>query len=537
MPCPLCIDELASPLGFLRQAFWLRAPCRQGRPEEAQTLWIWLETLSGEVVALQLTDVGESMADLLPALSMVLRVTTTDWPRLRSLLREQWLMPPDHHGGFPRDAPLEPGPDFLREVVARESGANSIGQDPVPDVFGESLRKAASAFVQRLDPLILRQLGRMEPRPPEVRDYNRYAAWPQPQRRYRLQAIWSFPWIDALYTAREPSGRDKRYGAMTSAIDEARKLLPAIEASFGVRPAAIRNLRSLRHLIGGRSERAQALAWALDARGPQRRDRAGALDLDALLDAFESFDWLGDRELVQCVARDLDFREARRLVRQLVSIDYPFPEGCDDEEQTLVALFGMFAAHPLATVQERGLGALRDLLVVDGVERTMFFVRMLVEGLVDAFYALPRISGAGVSWSPILPGPIQVGDLVATELLCTEALQREGEAMQHCVGGYWMVCELGEAHIFSICHVDGHPVSTIEFTIRQGVFVCRQHRGWRNAPPGLEALIMERRLREVLQAAMDQDPVLPSVARRRGAARFTALAQQEAPATRTGAGT
>ena len=78
--------------------------------------------------------------------------------------------------------------------------------------------------------------------------------------------------------------------------------------------------------------------------------------------------------------------------------------------------------------------------------------------------------------------------------------------MQHCVGGYWMVCELREAHIFSICHVDGHPVSTIEFTIRQGVFVCRQHRGWRNAPPRPEALIMERRLREVLQAAMDQEP-------------------------------
>lgn len=503
MPCPLRIDELASPLGFLRQAFWLRASRRQGRPEEAETLWIWLETVSGEVVALRLTDVGESMADLLPALSKALRVTTTDWPLLQSLLREQWLMPPDHHGGLLRDAPLEPGPDFLREVTARESGANPTDQDAVPDAFGESLGKAASAFVQRLDPLILRQLGRMEPRPPEVRDYNRYAAWPQPQRRYRLQAIWSFPWIDALYMAGEPSGRDKRFGAVTSAIDEARKLLPTLEDSFGVRPAAIRSLRQVRHLIGGRSERAQALAWALDARGPQRRDLSDALDLDALLDAFEAFGWLGDRDLIQCVARDLDFREARRLVGQLVSIDYPFPEGCDDEEQTLIALFGMFAAHPFATVQERGLTALRDLLVVDGVERTMFFVRTLVEGLVEAFYALPHISGAGVSWSPILPGPIQVGDLVATELLCTEDLQREGDAMQHCVGGYWITCERGESHIFSVRHVDGRHVSTIEFSTRRGVLECSQHRGWRNTSPSQQALFMERHLHAAIRAAME----------------------------------
>lgn len=506
MPCPLCIDELASPLGFLRQAFWLRASLRQGCPEEAQTLWIWLEVLSGEVVALQWTDVGDSMADLLPALSKALRVTTTDWPVLRSLLREQWLMPPDYHGGFLRDAPLAPGPDFLREVVARESGAHPTGEKAVPEALGESLGKAASAFVQRLDPLILRQLDRMEPRSPEVRDYNRYAAWPQPQRRYRLQAIWSFPWIDALYTAREPSGRGKRYGAMTSAVDEARKLLPAIEASFGVRPAAIRNLRSLRHLIGGRSERAQALAWALDARGSQRRDLSDAVDLDALLDAFEAFDWLGDRELIQCVARDLDFREARRLVRQLVSIDYPFPERCDDEEQTLVALFGMFAAHPLPTVQERGLSSLRDLLVVDGVARTMFFVRTLVEGLVEAFYALPHISGAGVSWSPILPGPIQVGDLVATELLCTEDLKREGEAMQHCVSGYWVACERGDTHIFSVCHVDGRHVSTIEFSTRRGLLECNQHRAWRNTSPSQQALFMEGHLRAAIQACMESQP-------------------------------
>ena len=78
--------------------------------------------------------------------------------------------------------------------------------------------------------------------------------------------------------------------------------------------------------------------------------------------------------------------------------------------------------------------------------------------------------------------------------------------MQHCVGGYWMVCELGESHIFSVCHVDGRHVSTIEFTIRQGVVVCRQHQGWRNAPPSPEALNMESHLREVLQAAMDQVP-------------------------------
>ena len=509
MPYSLCVDELTSPLGFLRQALWLRAWRRHDGDPRAERLWIWLETLSGQVVVLSLFDPAASMADLLPALSVALRVTTKDWPCLQSILRDQWLIAPGHHGGFLADAPLEPGRELLREAMAWADGTERSSHDTELESLRERLGRITGAFLQRLDPLILRHLGRLEPRRPGVADYNRYAAWPQPQRRYRLQALWSFPWLETLWASDESPEEGNRQDEVLSAVDQARKLLPAIEAHFGVRPAAIRHLRQVRQLIGGRPERAQALAWALDARGPQCRDLGDDQDLDALLDVLEAFHWLGDRELVRCLARDLDFGEARRLVGQLVYIDYPFPEGCEDEERTLVALFGMFAALPFATVQERGLTALRDLLVGEGVERTMFIVRTLVEGLVEEFYALPRNSGVGVSWPAISPGQIQVGDLIATELLSTEDLQREGDAMQHCVGGYWMVCEVGESHIFSVCHVDGHHVSTIEFTIRQGVLVCRQHQGWRNAPPSPEALIMERRLREVLQTAMDQQPRAP----------------------------
>jgi hypothetical protein len=111
-----------------------------------------------------------------------------------------------------------------------------------------------------------------------------------------------------------------------------------------------------------------------------------------------------------------------------------------------------------------------------------------------------------VSWTPIVPGPIQIGDLIATELQCTEDLQREGDAMQHCVGVYWMACERGDTHIFSVRHVDGRHLSTIEFSTRRGILECNQHRAWRNTSPSQQALFMEGRLQVAIQAAMESKP-------------------------------
>jgi hypothetical protein len=84
-------------------------------------------------------------------------------------------------------------------------------------------------------------------------------------------------------------------------------------------------------------------------------------------------------------------------------------------------------------------------------------------------------------------------------------LAEEGQRMQHCVGGYWRHCFLGESHIVSLRKPNGESLSTLEIRIPvNGVRQCNiaQHRARRNQNPARELLRLESSLcAQVLQLA------------------------------------
>lgn len=99
----------------------------------------------------------------------------------------------------------------------------------------------------------------------------------------------------------------------------------------------------------------------------------------------------------------------------------------------------------------------------------------------------------GVSWPPLLgEKEIAIPSKITGETgwklvsLTTPAeLEAEGEALEHCVGGYTVHCANENSHIISVRGPDGTPRSTMEIKTdyRKGSYNIVQNYGRKNTPP------------------------------------------------------
>ena len=486
----LDLGAQASPLGSIRQAFWLIARRERAAIGVApdRRLWIWIEAVSGELLALSLLDVGEDVTELLASLASALDPPTTDWDVLRSRLGSSWLIAPDFRGSILVDAPLEPDKELLDEALAWVAPQEAT---PPSTSCLAHFRNTVRSFIAGLDRLALRQLGRWEPRFPRIRDYNRFACWPQPQRRYRLQAIWEFPWIEELFRDRPTPIDAQGVARLGLTIDRAEPLLPAIADAFGVRPEAIRRMRQASGLTPNLAW-ARCLAWIFEAGFPSPVPSDDEVDwVEMLLHAIAMSGWLQDRELTMRLARDLDPDGLRSLLRRAQE---------DELHSNLLAeVLSQYGQHLDRTSRRRGLDRLRGMLLSDGVPRTLHAIACWLD--IAARY---EPDGKDATWPGLFERPVHVDDLVAVELLDAEALRREGEVMEHCVAGRWRACLRGMSRVFSVRHLEGGHLSTMEIVVGQANVLCLEHRGKNNQVPPPAALRMEHHLCSLIQNAVDK---------------------------------
>jgi len=98
------------------------------------------------------------------------------------------------------------------------------------------------------------------------------------------------------------------------------------------------------------------------------------------------------------------------------------------------------------------------------------------------------------TWRAILPQPWHDPG-TGLSVVClsdSDSLTQESEMLYHCVGygGYDERCCLPEetrSHIFSIRDAEGHALSTVETTYKDGQFIVKQHAGKDNATPPPQA--------------------------------------------------
>ncbi len=128
-------------------------------------------------------------------------------------------------------------------------------------------------------------------------------------------------------------------------------------------------------------------------------------------------------------------------------------------------------------------------------------------GSMDA--AVAALGGAdprGECWPAVLPD-LELGDMVARVLASPGDLADEGasgpdrhgvDGLGHCVRSYARHCRRGASRVVGLRRLDGTRLSTVEFTLGDGVPVASQHRGRDNAVPPPEAsAFVEAYLRHV----------------------------------------
>jgi hypothetical protein len=94
----------------------------------------------------------------------------------------------------------------------------------------------------------------------------------------------------------------------------------------------------------------------------------------------------------------------------------------------------------------------------------------------------------GVRWPPLGDGSCVYGDIIIHPLLTPDALKEEGAQMSNCVASYVEQCMKGTSQIWSVRHIDGGRLATLETRIRTAPNGCKeleikQHKGPRNGVP------------------------------------------------------
>jgi uncharacterized protein YjbI with pentapeptide repeats len=147
---------------------------------------------------------------------------------------------------------------------------------------------------------------------------------------------------------------------------------------------------------------------------------------------------------------------------------------------------------------------IRDALMMKGSAISQWSKHHRVDlGRHDAEGVLSAIEDFEVDIGPIPQGKViyEFKDGWTVQELPPEALKAEGEAMQHCVGGYCGQVEAGEAVIFSLRDPRGKPHVTMEYDPRNERF--KQVYGKQNEPPKEE---YAARARQFIAEAMSAEP-------------------------------
>ena len=110
-------------------------------------------------------------------------------------------------------------------------------------------------------------------------------------------------------------------------------------------------------------------------------------------------------------------------------------------------------------------------------------------------------------WPSLFAQPVELGNnIYAVSLGNAAAVTAEGRRMQHCVGGYWQDCFLGNSHIISLRDASGQSLSTVEVCVaKDGTRQCEiiQHRAYRNKTPSDALRALEGRLKALILQQAD----------------------------------
>ncbi|MDW8311110.1 MAG: HIRAN domain-containing protein [Burkholderiales bacterium] len=390
-------------------------------------------------------------------------------------------------------------------------------------IRGARLLAARQRWLSGLDQGVLELLDRLtrdcggQHRFASCRNYNCLLLLDAERRRRRMQALERFPALVApllltahrdfsLHRAR-PHAERVPSEAVEAAIDAGRDLVGALAAEYGISRGLVRAPLQATYWAWRSEEERRGLLRFIDALPPQKRP-VEAEQLSAVRVLIEAYLALIDPPETPQAPKTLAaaHRGAFRLGwqqtwRALMRHGLGIVAQLGDVGDFLANAARIAAAEP-DPAHDRSPHAIAAAWLME------FGLTSLVRAS-ERWHAWVAHRPPAVATGFVLPaliGRYAADGVEATELLTAEALGREGEAMQHCVGSYWMRCVDG-ARIFSLRAANGERATAQyelcywlsaaargeaaergEETLEEG-FRLVQLRGPGNAPasPALEA--------------------------------------------------
>lgn len=416
---------------------------------------LWLVLADGRVLAVRLPQVAMGddrvLAPLAEALLPDVRGMQWVWEALPGVGPVQVLyaapvVPPlsAQHAGFVLR------PDFQRFVTALDH-----------DVLTLLMRLEREAT----PPAITRRDGEgPQPLPQpffaSMRNYNRLVVLPSELRLRRMQALHRFPALVApivLTAHRQPNVVDgKRHAwreadaAVEAAIDQGRDLTGALAAHYGISRALTRASLNAEYWHAPSHDWRRGALRMLDALPANQRPSLPEFERWAVY-LFPYFALIGEDE------------EGTPLPLPAAVHRGAFRLGWTATWEKAARRFGNL--HPALADCEDFLQAVSDHLAVHLKRRRGPRLGRLAQAWL-ACHGLLGLLAASNRWHRLRPhidpdsvppgfalpavlGEVMQEDRSARELLTPEALAREGEAMRHCVAGYWEQCVAGD-RIFAL---------------------------------------------------------------------------------------
>lgn len=417
----------ALPAG-LRARVWIAARHFFSRADVENRCWLWLHRHDGRVQAVRTQVDCLERDDLLDALVAALdsgRTSSSREPLSFGANMQAWSLP---------HAPVVPVP---RWQVS----------------WGHPLQRAIRSFAASLDMDVMQALGDLEVPGSffgSAANYNRLAMLPRTLRTHRLQALAEFPPLVApllLDVLERPDlfGDDASHAtaamrlatpALLDAIDLGRDLIGALATQYRVSRALVRTPLCRSPLAEG--EIPEEALRLLDALPPAARP-SRASDVEPRL----------------ALLRSLPFQ--MRSARDAQYFAAAFSQGWNATWARLEARFRplptefgntrdfLASALEQAALPESLAGLSRDRLGLAWTARRGLESLLRASGrwhqrpLEELPAPPPSVAASVERLDPALEG-FELDGGRFTELLTPQALIDEGEAMHHCVGGYWDQC-------------------------------------------------------------------------------------------------
>lgn len=357
--------------------------------------------------------------------------------------------------------------------------------DSLYKVEHKLLHQVIQAFIAQLDTQTLQVL--QAEGSGDNSSYNHYAAGSPEQQRNRIQAAKSYPWFSQAL---------RQNWMLKRSVDQAEPLATELGRIYNIRPRTLRHFQREPHYAVSEADKS-ALTKLVDAYSADYFPRTKA-DQDVFLQLAKPL--LGLADLLHLEPLQFAKPFSKGWKKGLDSLEQYLDAPLD-----LVLIIDMMQASFYYGVLPL-LSSHKDLRHITRAPLSWYVKWFAIYGLkslltmanewrlnrdeISIALFLEKNTSQELCWQPLLASVYQKSAYQIIELTSQQALQSEGDTLEHCVASYCVRCLTYASSIYSLRNCLGKLLSTFEIQFIDGQVKLLQHYAHKGARPCAEEILL-----------------------------------------------